>query len=276
MKNNQETFRIFSIFLVFVFVAIGFSLEESYGAGFVKFEGIDGESKDKNHEDWILLESVKIPSQPDDATKIIHFTKTIDLSSAIISQSTISGQVHERAVLDLCSDRDPEDCQRYDFVNVYFTKYFISASDDELPIEEISFAFEKIIQEKIPPTQLEEENESSETPPPQTPSKKEIPTPAIVQERVPSWVQTTANFWVNGDVSDREFTDGIGFLVREKIIELDEQVAPVDSEEDLDPIVPSWIKESTKWWVDDQVPEDQFLESIKWLIKNNIIKGLPN
>jgi hypothetical protein len=57
-------------------------------------------------------------------------------------------------------------------------------------------------------------------------------------------------------------------------IKEDEPVESGPSEEPVEPEVSSWIKESTKWWVEGQVPEDQFLESIKWLFKNNIIRGV--
>ena len=92
---------------------------------------------------------------------------------------------------------------------------------------------------------------------------------------VPDWVQTTARFWVDGDVSDKEFTNGLGFLVKEKIIQVEvesssgeEQAAGDESE------VPAWIAQTTEWWIEGQVPEDEFLEGIKWMIKNKIIKGV--
>ena len=65
--------------------------------------------------------------------------------------------------------------------------------------------------------------------------------------RVPNWIQTTSTFWVEGDVTDRELPDGIGFLVKEKIIELNELAGSEFMKEAIDPEVPSWIKESTKW-----------------------------
>ena len=260
--------RKIGFFGVFVLVAIGFSFGESYGAAFMKLEGIDGESKDANHDKWIVIESVSFPLE-EDTSKIIHFTKKIDYSSAGISQSTISGKIHENVILEICHERNTQDCQRYDLTNVSFTKYFLSGNADERPMEEISFVFEKMTTSS---TKEIEPIRESELP---TEKTEEIPKAEIVQARVPNWVQTTATFWVNGDVSDREFTDGIGFLVKEKIINLDEKVES-SGEEPSEPEVPSWIKDSTKWWIDGQVPEDQFLESIKWLIKNNIIRGVSN
>ena len=262
MKINTINRKI-GFFAVFALVAIGFSVGESYGAAFLKIKGIEGESQDKGHEDWINIDSVSF--SPDDSANMIHLIKKLDYSSAGISQSTISGKIHERVVLDICNERETQDCKRYDLVNVSFTNYLISANSDERPTEEISFVYQKVVDSTG--SQAEPIQESGDST-----KMGEIPATEIIQAKVPSWVQTTASFWVNGDVSDREFTDGIGFLVRENIINIEENVES-SGEDSSEPSVPSWIRDSTKWWIDGQVPEDQFLESIKWLIKNNIIRG---
>ena len=38
--------------------------------------------------------------------------------------------------------------------------------------------------------------------------------------------------------------------------------------------VPDWIGQTIEWWLSGEVPEDQFLEGIKWMIKNKVIKGV--
>lgn len=96
---------------------------------------------------------------------------------------------------------------------------------------------------------------------------------ASEKPRVPEWVQTTAKFWVDGKVSDMEFTSGLGYLVKQNIIQVD--VEPESGEEVLsgeESEVPAWIAQTTEWWINGEVPEDQFLEGIKWMIKNKIIR----
>jgi type VI protein secretion system component Hcp len=266
LKTNTKHIEKIGLFVVLVLFVVGFSFGESYGAAFVKFDGIDGESKDKEHKDWINLLSVTMTQ---DNSNVIQFTKTLDHSSAAISQSAISGNVHERAMLDVCLDR--EECQRYDLQNVRFTGYFMKAAGDQRPTEEITLVYAKISKSN---SRESAEKTAIEPSPPQRPTG-DVPAKEIVQVRVPSWVQTTATFWVDGDVSDKEFTDGIGYLVREMIIEI-EPVQDMASGQPAEPEVPSWIKQNTKWWIDGQVPEDQFLDSIKWLIQNNIITGVSN
>ena len=92
------------------------------------------------------------------------------------------------------------------------------------------------------------------------------------EPRVPVWVQSTGQHWIDGAVSDREFTDALGFLVNERIIDV--EVAPpleeIDDLVDEEPQVPT----STEWWINGDVPEDQFLEGIKWMIEHQLIRGL--
>jgi len=35
--------------------------------------------------------------------------------------------------------------------------------------------------------------------------------------------------------------------------------------------VPSWIKNTAGWWADEQIPDEEFLRSLQFLVKNNII-----
>ena len=107
-------------------------------------------------------------------------------------------------------------------------------------------------------------------------SRRELETSMESKPKVPAWVQTTAQFWVDENVSDREFTDALGFLVKEKIIEVEvePQLAEIDQPDSDEPQVPAWIATTTEWWINGEVPEDQFLEGIKWMIKNKIITGV--
>ena len=94
------------------------------------------------------------------------------------------------------------------------------------------------------------------------------------RSKVPSWVKTTAQFWVDGNVEDKDFTGGIGYLIQERIINFKENPDDENTSDEnpnSEPSVPIWIKETTKWWINDQVPEDQFLEGIKWLVTKKII-----
>ena len=97
----------------------------------------------------------------------------------------------------------------------------------------------------------------------------------IKQKQVPDWVKTTSQFWIEGHVPDSDFTNSIGYLISEDIIKIKEVEIEKESEK-IQPRIPQWIAETTKWWIEGQVPEDQFLEGIRWLVSKNIISGISN
>ena len=93
------------------------------------------------------------------------------------------------------------------------------------------------------------------------------PTP---EERVPGWIKNNAKWWAEGQIGDSDFTGGIQHLIKEKIIDipdLPEQASGTAKEK-----VPDWIKNNAGWWADGQISEDDFVNGIKWLVENGIIR----
>ena len=257
-------------------MSIGFSVSESFAAGFIKFDGIDGESADKDHYGWCDLSSINLLTDDNDSTRdgqaiAIEVEKEVDKATPKITEAVVKGKVFPKVEIQYTADDGT--FLAYELTNVMITSYQVNGDSDSRPVEEIHLYYEKINQNKEPTKEPEKTTVEPVTPARPT---EDIPAREVVQTRVPTWVQTTASFWVDGDVSDKEFTDGIGYLVKEKVIQLDEPVVSKTPGEPADPEVPSWIKQSVDWWIKGQVPEDQFLESIKWLIQNNIITGVSS
>ncbi len=267
----------FSVLSLFVF---GFSVGEVYGAAYIKLGDIKGEATDSNHDKWIDVLSIDLHLEDADA-KQIDLTKRLDFSSARISEAAITGEVIPKATVHICSETERVKCEEYQLTDVSFLRYFVSANGDDRPTEQVTLVYSEIKESSAQKPEVTPEPESPvDTTEPEKPVEIPDETSAEMQDqdtdapRVPTWVETTATFWIDGNVSDREFTDGIGYLVKEGIIELDEKVESTAEDTSTEPEVPDWIKESTRWWVEGLVPEDQFLESIKWLIKNNVIRGV--
>lgn len=258
----------------FLLIGSGFAISDAYGAGYIKFDGIDGESTDKDHKDWIILQSFSqgTEMQKDSATargsydvSDIIVVKDLDKSSPKLAESIAMGTVFPKVEIHLDSGKDT--FYMYDLSNVMITSYSISGTGNDIPTEEFSLNYEKI-------TFAETSSE---------PVKAEIaikesfsePVKETMDAKVPGWIETIAQFWIDEDVSDREFTDALGFLVKEKIIDVQVEPPLVDTDETIEePKVPDWIASTTEWWINGDVPEDQFLEGIKWMIQNRIITGI--
>jgi len=95
---------------------------------------------------------------------------------------------------------------------------------------------------------------STPTPPPST--------------KVPSWIKTTASFWVDGISTDKEFVSAIEFLIKERVI----VIPPTSQGSGSAAEIPSWIKTTTGFWVDGFTSDDEFVSAIQWLITNGIMK----
>lgn len=163
----------------------------------------------------------------------------------------------------------------YDLTNVMITNYSISGFDSQIPTEEISLNYEKTKRMEISGEKIKDAVAEK---PVETLSKDVLKEELTIRSplKVPLWVQTTAQFWIDKNVSDSEFTDALGFLVKEKIIEVkvDTPLIETDQISDEEQQVPEWIATTTNRWINGKVPEDQFLEGIKGMIKNKIIVGI--
>ena len=96
-----------------------------------------------------------------------------------------------------------------------------------------------------------------------TPTPTTTPSP-----KVPSWIKTTAGFWVDGFSSDNEFVSAIEFLINEGVI----VIPPTASSGETAAEVPSWIQTTTGFWVDGFTSDEEFVSAIQWLIENGIMR----
>ena len=90
--------------------------------------------------------------------------------------------------------------------------------------------------------------------------------------QIPDWIKNVAGWWATDEISEKEFLDGIGYLINNNIISLDfipcsTQVQ--DSSEDTR--VPDWVKNNAEWWSDGLIENSDFVNGITYLIERQII-----
>ncbi len=93
----------------------------------------------------------------------------------------------------------------------------------------------------------------------------------------------TWNWWRDGQINDETFVKGIEFLIQEQIIDL-----PIEANVSINPedkntnikfqeveekiiLVPDWVKNNSGWWSDGLLSDEEFVNSIKFLIQKEII-----
>lgn len=124
--------------------------------GFIRIGGIDGESKEQDHKDWIELISVDMGSGAGGPSAVtpgeIVIVKKVDKSSPKLVEVIAKGgplpsvQLHAPAV---AADRGTADYLQYELENVRITSYSISTAGD-FPTESITFHYEKITRKDGP------------------------------------------------------------------------------------------------------------------------------
>ncbi|HEY7367997.1 MAG TPA: hypothetical protein VH562_06000 [Nitrosopumilaceae archaeon] len=85
---------------------------------------------------------------------------------------------------------------------------------------------------------------------------------------IPFWVRDFSKYWYNDEISDKEFAQGIEFLINENIIVVSQSTSQGTVTEVK---IPNWIKTSTGWWLEEKISDGEFAKSIEYLIKAGII-----
>ena len=155
------------IFSILILGTLGLS-QDAFAAAFVKFDVVDGESSDKDHDKWIDVLSIDF----DDLRKIT-VSKDIDSSTPKLTEAACDGVASDPGVGIICSgftttdSRAPLDlpfdsveidiCKtthgkklqcylQFELVNVRIASYSISGSTEgkQIPTENVSLNFDKI------------------------------------------------------------------------------------------------------------------------------------
>ena len=90
----------------------------------------------------------------------------------------------------------------------------------------------------------------------------------LEERTIPYWVKNNAGWWSDDKISDADFTTGIEYLIKNKIISISTQ----NNKENSSDVIPAWIKNNAGWWSAGKISDEDFLSGIKYLIENSIIK----
>lgn len=91
----------------------------------------------------------------------------------------------------------------------------------------------------------------------------------ISESTVPEWVKNNAAWWSDGQIDDGTFATGLEFLIKEKVIDVPQDITSQGNSESS---IPEWLRNTAKWWSDGMLSDSEFLKGIEWMISNGIIK----
>ncbi len=97
---------------------------------------------------------------------------------------------------------------------------------------------------------------------------------AFADDVIPPWIKNNADWWADDKIDDFTFAQGIGFLIKNKIIQINDLPTTSDGEISIenDISIPTWIKNNAGWWADDNISDSDFLYGIKFLVETNVIQ----
>ena len=90
------------------------------------------------------------------------------------------------------------------------------------------------------------------------------------ESSIPQQFKNHAAWWLEGQIDDDSFVQGIEALIKEKIVSVPSSYTVSDSENTTREI-PQWVKNNVNWWLQGQTSDDVFLQGIEYLIENKII-----
>ena len=129
-------------------------VDEAHAAGYLKFDGVDGEATDKDHKNWSDILSFEQSITRGDSSSastrargsaVFHdivITKELDASSPKLAESIAKGMVYPSVEFHLTAGSGTY--LKYELKNVMITSYSVGGSADEKPTEQISLNFEEI------------------------------------------------------------------------------------------------------------------------------------
>jgi len=131
------------------------------GAAFIKFDGVDGESSDANHDKWsdvlslgqaARLEEIDLATKKKESFLIlsprlepIRISKEIDKAGIKLAEALLEGRIFPRVEIELTANYGGSRATylRYELKNVQVTAYDINASGNEAspPTESVQVDF---------------------------------------------------------------------------------------------------------------------------------------
>lgn len=95
----------------------------------------------------------------------------------------------------------------------------------------------------------------------------------IVQQNalnIPGWIKNNARWWAEDQIGDAEFVKAVQYLIQQGVMTVPQ--TQTASSANSTQQMPFWIKKDAGWWAAGQLPDDDFVKAIQYLISQGIVK----
>ncbi|MDC4222298.1 MAG: peptidase, partial [Candidatus Nitrosopumilus limneticus] len=73
--------------------------------------------------------------------------------------------------------------------------------------------------------------------------------------------------WSEEKINDKKFVNTINYMIENKIFSIFENQSNIVEVKKI----PSWIRTTAGWWVDGQIDDKTFVQSLEFLVQKNLI-----
>lgn len=140
---------MFKKFIIFCTAVL--TTQMALGAVFIKFDGVDGESNDVNHQAYSHVLSWSwgsIATKKSTCVKDFQLVKEVDKSSPVLLMDLVQGKHYPSARVAVTTNNSDQvrfDYIILDFKNVKLTSHTTTSNEENRPIESISLSFDEVI-----------------------------------------------------------------------------------------------------------------------------------
>ncbi len=96
------------------------------------------------------------------------------------------------------------------------------------------------------------------------------PSSPALSTNIPDWVRNNTEWWSKNLIGDADFVYGIEYLIIHGVIQI--PIVPEENGTKSSSFVPSWIKDTAGWWAQGLVTDSEFVNGLKYLISQGIIR----
>ena len=93
------------------------------------------------------------------------------------------------------------------------------------------------------------------------------------KSKFPQWIKNSVQWWAEDKINEYDFVLGIQHLIRTGILNPPENQA-IDNYEEKNTFgvkIPKYVKQTSLWWVQGKISDDEFIAGIQYLMKKGIL-----
>ena len=87
--------------------------------------------------------------------------------------------------------------------------------------------------------------------------------------KIPDWVKNLTQYWVNQQMSDKQYAASLKYLMEQKIVHVPYSIQSTDAAATE---VPIWIKTNSQKWIDGTMSNDEFSIGVQWMLERGLIQ----